>query len=350
MLIFTNRELDTARTDIGAFGRAFRPLDSRIAAADVDGNRLVSGHDVSVDQDEAHALLVPKFRGNKPVVVYIHGFNNEPITCLRRCEKLAAMYDVEVVAFAWPAEGLLSDGGHVPETGDVVMGEDEDSLAAVRPATKKSSGIKGLMRRFRQAKFNAEDSVEALGAFLRVVAAARLRADAQPFTLVAHSLGAHLLHHALRQVTGVREAAAVASNVALLAPCVRAAGHDEWVQLLRPTRRTYITFAQADHVLEGARWADGDVKLGVNPGKKLLAAPAFRYVCFTGTNAGAGAHRYFIESTDGRDQTLFRRIFRSEADIRPDEAETKVYQAGSSHDGSVFYMGFIPTPDAGGGN
>lgn len=340
MLVFTNRDV-SGPADASAFQRSFTPGGQRIAVASVardTSNRwALSRIDSDVTDRDAPDLLLPLFGGTRPVLVYLHGNSNTPATCFSRCAALEAEYGVEVVGFSWASEGFQCDGSPLPMLAAPDLPPEELELAGVKPSGRADGPGQQLARRYRQSKMNAQDSVEALAKFLRMVATARLISNAQPFTLAAHSLGAHLLQYTL-ELPGASEAIGTAQNVVLLAPCVRADGHKGWVHQLRPKGRTYVTFNKADHVLFGACVADGrkQGKLGADPGAELLHGPGFRYISFSNAQTGAGGHRYFVEGLTGESRRLFGRLFRSEADLQPGEPERKVYPAGA--EGAVGYM------------
>ena len=342
MLVFTNRDV-VAGAGASAFQRSFTPGGRRIGVAavtrDAAGKWALSGIDEDVTERDALDRLLPLFSGPRPVLVFVHGNGHTPPHTFGRCLQLEAEYNVEVVGFCWASEGFLCDGTPLPrlEGGDAPVEEME--LASLKPATRGSAESQQFARRYRQAKTNAEDSVDALALFLRTVATARLISNAQPFTLAAHSLGAHLLQNAL-EVPGASESMATAQNIVLLAPCVRADGHTGWLHQLRPKGRAYITFNKADNVLFGALVADGgkQAKLGADPGTTLLRGPGFRYVSFSNAQTGLGGHRYFLDGLTTESRRLFSRLFRSDADLQPGEPDRRIYPVGCEADRSVCYM------------
>jgi len=342
MLVFTNRDLSSG-AGASALQRSFAPGAHRIGVAavvrDAAGKWQLSGFDDDVTERDALDLLLPVFGNGKPLLVFIHGNGTTPQACFQRCLQLEAEYNVQVVGFSWPSEGFLCDGDPLPrlEGGDAPV--EETDLALVKPATRSSGDVQQIARRYRQAKVNAQDSVDALALFLRLVATARLISNAQPYTLAAHSLGAHLLQYTL-EVPGASESVGTAQNVVLLAPCVRADGHAGWLHQLRPKGRTYVTFNKGDNVLFGACIADGgkQLKLGADPGATILRGPGFRYISFSNAQTGLGGHRYFLEGLTTESRRLFARLFRSEADLQPGEPERKIYPVGCEPDGSVGYM------------
>ena len=118
MLIFTNRTLGAA-ADESAFERSFTPGSPRLAMANVarapgGAGWVVLQGDADVDDGDSLRALLPLFQGSRPVLVYLHGNNNTPAACFERCDRLAALYDVEVIGFSWTSEGFLADGSGLP--------------------------------------------------------------------------------------------------------------------------------------------------------------------------------------------------------------------------------------------
>ena len=342
MLIFTHRALNGA-ADESAFGRSFTPGSNRLALADVQRGSggaawLVSQHDADVDDGDSLRALLPRFQGSRPVLVYLHGNNNPPAACFERCERLAALYDVEVIGFSWASEGFLPDGGTLSSLPDGPAG-DEAELQGVSGANRTDSAVQRKIRRYHQAKTNAQDAVDALARFFRMLGTARLYANAQPFTVAAHSLGAHFLQHTLN-VPGAAESLGTAHNVALLAACTDAAGHPDWLANVRPRGSTFVTYNHDDSVLYGASIADGGtVKLGADPGGRRLRSPAVRYISFTHWRVGLGGHGYFVmKNMPKKSLKLFTRIFGSRPDLEPGEPPKRVYPMGCDADGVTCYM------------
>lgn len=342
MLVFTNRIVDAQATTEAAFTRRFTPASDRLALADAthDGNGWTLSQIVpQADDNTALHRLVPLFQGARPLLVYLHGNNNTPKACFDRCARLESLYDVEVIGFSWASEGFLADGSDMPGLANAPAEVgDEDTMSTVRAANRTENGIQRRIRRYHQAKTNAQDSVDALARFLRLLGTARLFANRQPFTLAAHSLGAHFLQNTL-DVDGAVESTGTAHNIALLAPCTRAAGHRDWVSRLRPKGQVFVTFNAADLVLFGARIADaGQVKLGSDPGADRIASPQMRYIDFQGSGTDVTGHSYFAQGDPPRKtKRLFKRMFSSARDLDPGEATRKVY-AGCTSDGHTCFM------------
>lgn len=347
MLIFTNRAMQAAANP-SALTRKFQPGSDVIGAVQVA--RSGAGFQVSAAQpvlgdDDAMQLLVPLFRGAKPVLVYLHGNNNPPSACFERCARLGEIYGLEVVGFSWPSEGYLSSGEDLPNMPPPTAGEADagESLAGITAGNRKEGWAERKIRRYRQAKVNAQDSGDALVRFLRLLAAARLYANRQRMSIAAHSLGCHFLQYTIEN-EGAAESLAAAHNIALLAACCRANGHAAWVGKLTPKGQVFITYNKGDLVLFGAYIADGSqTKLGVEPGQRKVDSK-LRYVSFTNAQVGFGGHGYFVSDAGDKlpkaAKKVFQRMFGSERDIREDQGEyaRKVYPVGCDFDGSTCYM------------
>jgi hypothetical protein len=90
MLIFTNRQLASGTTE-SAFGRNFTPGGTQLAVASVAAGGKgwkLSDLDEEVSEEDALSLLLPLFRGNNPLVLYVHGNNNTPADCFERVTAL----------------------------------------------------------------------------------------------------------------------------------------------------------------------------------------------------------------------------------------------------------------------
>lgn len=348
MLVFTNRKV-TGTGNAARFSASYVPSGTNLsfAQAKVNAQNKWTLKDLASDADEQAILgvLTKVFGLNRPVLLYIHGNNNTPESCFERCAVLEDMYGVEVVGFSWPSEGRLSDGSDLPDAHNDDPGN-EDDLGEVKESNRREGKIVKKARRYRQAKNNAQDSVDALARFLRLVSIARLQANTQPFSIAAHSLGGHFLQYCLDK-EAAREALGTAFNVALVAPCVRAAGHKDWLEKLRPKGKVFVTYNKGDSVLLGAYLADGSQeKLGTAPGPYLVQNGVVRYVSFTNSPVGLFGHGYFVyDKLPKKTKKIFSRIFSSLPDINSDEYPRKVYPLGCDADGVTCYVGAPVKPE-----
>lgn len=347
MLVFTNRVV-TDTTTVDAFGRAFKPGSDRLGYATVEpltsaaDDWKLSAVDPVISEDDAYQLLEPVFKAGRPVLLYVHGNNNTPAACFKRLHALQKSYpNAEVIGFSWPSEGFLSDGEPLPELSAAALvaasTDDENNLSKISDDNRTKDTFQSKIHRFHQAQNNAKHSVEAFARLLRLVAAARLRVNRQPYSLAIHSLGAHLFQYAL-QADGATEAASTAHNVALLAPCVHTTAHKEWLGRFRPKGRTYVTYNKGDSVLMGAFIADaGQLKLGADPGLDRVKTSGVRYISFSDARTNLGGHGYFVEPKN-KTLELFTRIFTSRIDFDVNESPKVVYPALCDNDGTTCYM------------
>ncbi len=352
MLIFTNRLLKAEATDASAFTDAYKTFSDSLNTAQVqptaNGGWLISHAKSKISDSDALKPLFELLKGNKPVLVYLHGNNNTPVDCFTRCQALEHQYDVAVIGFSWASEGYQPDGSDLAGLDMTKMKTDdgEDSLAQVTSKAKlQTEGwITRKARRYGQAKLNAHQSKDALAHFLRLVASARLATMHQKVSLAVHSLGCHFLHYAVFEQDAEASLAAM-QNVALIAGCTGASKHAAWVEQIHPMGKVFIAYTKADSVLFAASVVDSDVKLGTDPGSERLPAPKYRYMDFENAkNMKFGAHRYFVADPDGKmskqAKKLFKRIFSSELDYNPSIEPAKVvYPVGCNADGSICYMG-----------
>jgi len=229
MLMFTNRVMSNSPNE-AAFGTSFRQGSEQLGMATVAGSAkkgwAVSAPDSNVGDDKALNSLVPLFKGTKRVLVYIHGNNNTPVQCFKRCDALQTLYGVEVIGFSWPSEGYSADGTIVAGVLPTEVDGDENELAKVTTGNRGEGWIRSKINRYHQATLNGKHSGDALARFLRLLATARLYANGQVFTLAAHSLGAQYLElHTRpsgRKRIGLRRAEHTAARA--LCPFQRAQG------------------------------------------------------------------------------------------------------------------------------
>ena len=356
MWIFTNRRMQPAG-DASAFTNVFDPLADRLGVAQVtrvgDGFRLDSAQPTAGD-DDIMQLLVPQFRGAQPVLFYLHGNNNSPAACFERCARLQEIYGLQVIGFSWPSEGFLPTGAH--RSGQPAAAApaeiEQGALAGITLANRAQPAELRIIERYRQAKLNAQDSGNAVTRLLRLLAAARLYANAQRFSIGAHSLGSHLLQYTI-EGDGASEALGAAHNIVLLAACCRAEGHAAWVGKLGPKGRVYITYNLGDNVLFGAFVADGQqVKLGTEPGLRMRSDKV-RYISFTNAQVGLFGHAYFVRETGGSvpkaAKKLFTRLFGSQRDFDELQGEyaRQIYPVGCDADGDTCWMARPPVEPSG---
>jgi esterase/lipase superfamily enzyme len=345
MLVFTHRDMNNA-SDESAFERSFTPGSDRLGMATVSKNGTgwrVSDAARTVDDNDAIKTLDRLFHQGVPVLLYLHGNSNTPANTFERCAELEAGYGVETIALSWASEGYLPDGVTPPggTSPDAVAAQD---LADIKAARRRSVRDLGIIQCYHQAKKNAEAAVNALERLLRLINVAGSFAQRAPCSIAGHSLGAYLLRHTLDVGRTRQWIGGMASNVVLLAPCVPAKEHRFWLEDVMPAGQVFVCYNQNDSVLEGARFADKHMKLGMNPGDDRHVWHRVRYVDFTNAidQRDTLGHGYFVpDSSTRKGRALFQRLFTSRRDFTEPPGEPKdIYPVGCDNARLTCYMGF----------
>ena len=352
MLIITNRQPVAGATDGAAFSSKFTIDSPKLSAA--DANKLTTGEGAAgwatsnivagaSDQDIADRVsgYLAKAAGlGRRVLVYVHGNGYDFLEGLQRCQALSSEYvGIEVIGFSWPSEGFT------PGSAQTLSDFDRDMAGsdAVNKQINYLNWFKSTKDRYVQAKKNAESSAVAVTRTLQIINDALAKSgDHKLGTLAIHSLGNHLFWQAVKRESADAFVSAF-SNILLLAPCLTSGLQDELLAPLNPAS-VYVTFNKNDWVLAGAQVADGDTKLGLNPGTKLSVNPHVRYVNFEGAARGLVGHRYFIDPNDmavATTKRLFERTFAGEDDLLPGEDVRRVYPFGCDVKRKVCEMGFV---------
>ncbi|MBU2570449.1 MAG: alpha/beta hydrolase [Gammaproteobacteria bacterium] len=107
----------------------------------------------------------------------------------------------------------------------------------------------------------------------------------KPFVLLAHSMGTIVLQKLVENEelkSWPSTEGAIFSNVVISSSDANNLGHEEWVQQIAATERTYVTFNNDDGTLKNSTEArpEGAVALGLNPGNKF--ANDANYINLTG--------------------------------------------------------------------
>ncbi|MHC4405132.1 MAG: alpha/beta hydrolase, partial [Planctomycetota bacterium] len=134
MFVITNRDVDDSKRGFAKFG----DVPNRLGANElriVEASKTRRAWRISVLPDVctpqmkravgitdpgkvycseyvAEKLRAAVAKGKRHVLLYVHGFNNDMKDVLEQTEKLRQTYQMEVIAFSWPAKG----GGAVTGT------------------------------------------------------------------------------------------------------------------------------------------------------------------------------------------------------------------------------------------
>ena len=297
MLIVTNRNLQNSDEAGQLFGPGFNkdgPDELRLATATKMGEEWeVVIHDDVVGRDGAsmHAsedqfLSMQERMAEKGrnCLVFVHGFNNDFRDVLERAHEFERNYDVEVVAFTWPANGRGSALGRIGG----VASYKSDKRDAVRSAVALDRALEKLGGYFDKYRDEA-------------------RRCNQRISLLMHSMGNYLFKNLMRSSVYQGETS-IFDNVILAAADANNAGHEDWIDRIQCRRRIYVTINEDDDALALSRAKFGD-KQRARLGHYLsnLNSRQAVYVDFTDAQHVGDSHAYF--EGDPTDNPLVKHVF-----------------------------------------
>jgi esterase/lipase superfamily enzyme len=268
----------------------------------------------------AQAVLDRVESGERNLLLFVHGFNNDIKAVLDRAHRFEQDYGVEVICFSWPANG----GG---VQGVVSYKSDKrDAQASVGALDRVLAKMHEYLTQFnakRIAKIEAQatakypDDAEKWDQFFT-----RASEKGCPFTvnMVLHSMGNYIYKHVL-QSSVYRGDLLLFDNVVMAAADANNPGHAEWIDRIQCRRRLYITINEDDSALMASRMKAGEeqqARLGHYP-YNLYSRQAV-YVDFTDAAYVGDSHAYF-EGTPLKNKkvmTFFKKAFnglRAETDL-----------------------------------
>ncbi len=227
------------------------------------------------------------------LLFFVHGYNNDLGAVLDRAAVFEQLYDVEVVAFSWPA-----NGGGVHGTISY-LSDKRDAQASVGALDRCFGKLAQYLQEIHA------DHVKRIEA----EANARFTDDAEkwnrffseqsqkwcPFTvnMVLHSMGNYLFKHVLGS-SAYRGDCLIFDNVVLAAADANNKGHAEWVDRIRCRRRVYVTINERDIALAASRAKAGEEQLArLGHWIHDLHSTQAVYVDFTDAPHVGDSHAYF---------------------------------------------------------
>lgn len=188
--------------------------------------------ELSPDSENAFTKLADTARReNKPILFYVHGYNNKITSALRAAAKMRERYNCEVIPFLWPTEGRL-----------LKYGEDrEDAEMSARPLLRSFSKV---WQYLDKAKYHKQ------------------------IILMCHSMGNYVLQNAVRtrvkrsakaipdllagKVTlgGHQRPSPLFKHVILTAADVDSKNHVDWVKRIVPGGKVFIFINTDDDTLK----------------------------------------------------------------------------------------------------
>jgi esterase/lipase superfamily enzyme len=239
----------------------------------------------------------PKLAGKRGkgrnLVLFIHGFNNNVQDVLDRAESFSRLYDVEVIAFTWPA-----NGGGIKGVASY-KSDKRDALASTGALDRALGKLNEYLQEIH-AQHVTETEQEADERFGNdsekwnsFVSNRSERWCPFNISLVLHSMGNYLYKHLLGSSTFNRDLL-LFDNVILAAADTNNEDHAEWVDRIQFRKRLYITINENDAALLASRMKMGEQQKA-RLGHYLFRLDAQRamYINFTGLPYVGDSHAYF---------------------------------------------------------
>jgi len=286
---------------------------------------LTGEETVYASQYVAQKLLKRVQQNKRNLLFFVHGFNNDFETMLERAEGFSRKYNVEVIAFSWPANGGGARGVASYRS------DKRDARVSVGALDRCFTKIYGYLDEFN-AVLNHSIKAKACKKYpgnheARDQFITRMTEKACPFTvnMVLHSMGNYLYKHLLLSSI-YRAHRLLFDNVIIAAADTNNAAHAGWVDRIQCRRRVYITINEDDSALMASRMKVGEEqKARLGHCLHHLDSRQAIYVDFTNAAYVKRSHAYF-EGTSLRNKavkTFFHKAFngqRVEEDLTYDSA------------------------------
>ena len=275
--LISNRNLLTSRNKEIGFGTGFNEkAPDELRLAKVTGTPKQWAMDILPESKSQTGnnpskklffeLVKTMRKHHRSCLFFVHGFNNAIKDVVERCMVFQNQYDVEVIAFSWPAD----------------------------------EGLRGALS-YRAQKHEARLSVNALDRCLEKLNnyLCKYLIDHEnqtcdlTFNIALHSMGNYLLKNLMNSSVYEGETL-IFDNVILLAADTNNEDHAQWVDRIAHRKRIYITLNENDRALAVARVKFGKLqkaRLG-HYIKNLQSAHAV-YLDFTHAKGVDSSHTYF---------------------------------------------------------
>jgi len=329
MYIVTNRAVRAKKTGFKAFGDKPNPRGPHELRF-VEVSESTDGYDVKVlddtlSREEKEQLGVPvskvayrsKFvakklfekvnQGDRNLLIFVHGFNNNVRAVVERAFHLQREFNVEVLPFSWPAKGGGASGALSYKS------DKKDARASIGALDRVLDLMRERLQNLREAELtkirddanrrfsrDAETKDEFLARAFQKDCSYRV-------SLLAHSMGNYLFKQLLKSsLYSANEL--LFDNVVLVAADTNNKDHKDWIDTVSFRSRLYVTINEADSALKLSRMKGGDeqlARLGHFPYE--LNANRAVYANFTGAQHVGDSHAYF--EGDPLENEAVRRFF-----------------------------------------
>jgi len=269
-----------------------------------DAQDQIPGSAMVVQRTLRRLQALPESR--RSLLVYVHGYNNNVESVVRRATEIEEEFGVVCLPFSWPANG----------GGDYVL-EKAHGLASYRSDKQYAEISQSAFDRFMlrldyyldayyveerngvEARVLKQHKLHPKNDEARVFALARALKEICPITvnIMFHSMGNYLYQHTLQSGSFRSNQTLIFDNVILAAADTNSENHKEWVDKIPFRRNLYITINEDDIALSASRKKFGDrQKARLGHFRHGLNSVNAKYIDFTGASDMDNAHAYFCGS------------------------------------------------------
>ena len=246
---------------------------------------------------ELFLQLINSMRKNKRkhCLFFVHGFKNNLEDVVERCMNFQKEFDVEVIAFSWPADGGLRG---------------LTSYHSQKHEAKLSiNALDRCLEKLNDYLTEYYKKIEELNA--KKKESEREKCDLT-FNFALHSMGNYLLKNLMNSSVYEGETL-VFDNVILMAADANNEDHAQWVDRIAHRKRIYVTINEDDQALAISRAKFGKLqkaRLG-HYTKNLLSTKAV-YLNFTDAKGVGDSHAYFegkLLKKNAGIKEIFKKLF-----------------------------------------
>lgn len=335
MYLVTNREIDPSRRGLAIFGdtpnykgpnelrlveitRSGRSYRTHVVEDRVDdpAEKELLGfgreEDVYGSALVAHRVIDRARKARRNVLFFVHGFNNDVKAVVERAEILQRTFNVDVLAFSWPANGGGARG--VLDYRSDKRDARASTGALDRVLAKMADYLEFYNGKHRDAAWAGAIDKHPENAEARDAWFARALEANCKFTVNAlfHSMGNYLLKQLLKSSSSEGDRL-IFDNVVLAAPDTNALDHELWVDRIKARNRVYVAINERDYALAASRMKAGQEQLA-RLGHCIhgLDAANATYVDFTRAKQVSRSHGYFADNAVKKNEQVrgfFKKAF-----------------------------------------
>ena len=276
--LITNRNVLKSKNKETGFGKFFNekaPDELRLAT--VTGNSSKWTMDILPESkrkgthpsEKVFVKLINRMRKkNRNCLFFVHGFNNLVEDVVKRCMEFQKLYNTEVIAFSWPADGGLRGATNYRD-------QKHEAKLSVNALDRCLEKLNDYLMKYLEENEEKGETCDLT------------------FNIALHSMGNYLLKNLMNSSVYEGETL-IFDNVVLMAADANNEDHAQWVDRIAHRKRIYITINENDKALAVSRVKFGKLqkaRLG-HYTKNLLSTKAV-YLDFTHADEVDSSHAYF---------------------------------------------------------